>query len=88
MSLACIAHEVGRIKPAAMPEQRKPGFRFVTPCNVNQELIGGHRSGFHLGLLGPAYKSVRNAVDNGVLRYASHTLHGAQIHKLGKRFQK
>ncbi len=32
MSLACIAHEVGRIKPAAMPEQRKPGFRFVTCC--------------------------------------------------------
>ena len=49
------------IKPAAMPEQRKPGFRFVTRCNVNQELIGGCRSGFQLGLLGPAYKSVCNA---------------------------
>ena len=59
--LDCITHEVGRIKPAAMPEQRKPGFRFVTRCNVNQELIGGCRSGFQLGLLGPAYKSVCNA---------------------------
>ena len=58
-----------------MPEQRKPGFRFVTRCNVNLDLIGGRRSGFHLGMIGPAYKSVRNAVDNGVLP-AARTLHG------------
>jgi hypothetical protein len=36
--LACIAHDVGRNKAVTLPEQRKPGRWFETPCNNSADL--------------------------------------------------